>query len=253
MVDPAGAVAAHLPGFRVDAVSELGRGLENTAFLVRGPRDLVVRFRHEPDAVVIEKEARLVARVAEISPLPVPRVAFFDHECLAYWFVPGRPLEPEDSVDTAVLGELLARLQALPVDEMAELVKNDHDPLPQWRDEAAEIFERHRGGLPVTTRKRIEEFLAEELPDEADYLVFSHNDLGIEHVLVEGSRITGIIDWSDAAICDPAYDYGLLIRDLADRAPPPPPQLRERAVFYAKCSAIEDFDYGRERGVRWLF
>ncbi len=39
---------------------------------------------------------------------------------------------------------------------------------------------------------------------------------GIEHVLVEPgtATVTGIIDWSDAAMVDPAYDVGLLYRDL---------------------------------------
>jgi aminoglycoside phosphotransferase (APT) family kinase protein len=252
-VNPAEAAAAYLPGLRVEGVSELGSGLENTAFLVRAERDLVVRYRHEPDPLAIEKEARLLRRVAEVAPLPVPEVAFFVAECLAYWFVEGRPMEPEDGVATAVLGELLEALQALPVEEMAALVPIDHDPMVQWRDEAAEIYERHRGNLPSEKRKSIESFLGEPLPAAADRLVFSHNDLGIEHVLVQGTRITGIIDWSDAAICDPAYDYGLLLRDLAGDAPRVPDGLGERAVFYAKVSAIEDFDYGRERGVRWLF
>jgi aminoglycoside phosphotransferase (APT) family kinase protein len=252
-VDTAAAVAAHLPGLRVQAIDELGRGLENVAFRVRAQRDLVVRFPLRPDPAAIAKEARLLQRVAEVSPLPVPEVAFFDELCLAYWFVRGRPLEPEDGVDTGVLKTFLERLHELSVVEMAGLVPVDHDPLRQWHDEAAEIYEDHAGQLAPAKRKSIERFLAEDLPEDSGRVVFSHNDLGIEHVLVDGAEITGIIDWSDAAICDPAYDYGLLLRDLADRAPQPPDDLQERALFYAKCSAIEDFAYRRDRGVRWLF
>lgn len=252
-MDPAEAVAAYLPGLRVEGVSELGRGLENTAFLVRAERSLVVRYRHEPDPVAIANEARLLERVAEVAPLGVPEIAFFDGECLAYWFVAGRPMEPGDGVDAQKLGQFLEAIQALPVDEMAALVRTDHDPMAQWRDEAAEIFERHRSALTKEQRRNIESFFAEDLPGEADRLVFSHNDLGIEHVLTDGRRITGIIDWSDAAICDPAYDYGLLLRDLAGAAPGVPDEFRERALFYAKVSAIEDFEYGMERGLRWLF
>ena len=86
--------------------------------------------------------------------------------------------------------------------------------------------------------------------------VFSHNDLGIEHVLVDPDSgiATGIIDWSDAALVDPAYDFGVLLRDLgtaaldlalgayggdADLA-----AMRTRASFYACCSLLEDLEYG---------
>ena len=90
-------------------------------------------------------------------------------------------------------------------------------------------------------------------------LVFSHNDLGIEHVLVdpETATVTGILDWTDAALVDPAYDFGLLLRDLgpaaldaaladcpADRVD----EIGERAVFYARCSVLEDLAWGDAPG-----
>jgi aminoglycoside phosphotransferase (APT) family kinase protein len=93
--------------------------------------------------------------------------------------------------------------------------------------------------------------------------VFSHNDLGIEHVLVEpgSGAITGIIDWSDAAMVDPAYDVGLLYRDLGPLAldallrsglgagaGESEGAMRERAVFCARCSLLEDLAYGLDTG-----
>jgi aminoglycoside phosphotransferase (APT) family kinase protein len=247
------AVRAHLPGYRIRSVEKLGSGLENTAYVVN--RDLVVRFPHQPDPAAIANEVALIRRVWQISPLPVPQVVFHDDVCLAYKFMKGRPLQPEDMIDVEELGELLRRLHAIPVEDVRHLVKEDHDPLQQWLDEAAELYRRHESRLTPHQRSKIEAFLAETPPAQAkpDRLVFSHNDLGIEHVLVDRGKITGIIDWSDAAICDPAYDYGLLIRDLGEKAPDPPPDCEARALFYAKCSAIEDFDYGLDRGMRWLF
>jgi len=52
--------------------------------------------------------------------------------------------------------------------------------------------------------------------------VFSHNDLGIEHVLgtPATAAVTGVIDWGDAALIDPACDFGLLYRDLGAAALP---------------------------------
>ena len=86
----------------------------------------------------------------------------------------------------------------------------------------------------------------------AQDLVFSHNDLCIEHVLVAPGtdKPTGIIDWSDAALCDPARDFGLILRDLGpaafDAALPAGESLRDRAQFYARCSLLEDLHYGLE-------
>jgi aminoglycoside phosphotransferase (APT) family kinase protein len=37
-------------------------------------------------------------------------------------------------------------------------------------------------------------------------------------VLTRTRASTGIIDWSDAALADPAYDFGLLCRDLGAAA-----------------------------------
>jgi Phosphotransferase enzyme family len=85
--------------------------------------------------------------------------------------------------------------------------------------------------------------------------------LGIEHVLVDpGSwTVTGIIDWADAAVVDPAIDFGLLYRDLGPDATRAAMggyrsevndlvTLGERAVFYARCSLLEDLAYGIQTG-----
>jgi aminoglycoside phosphotransferase (APT) family kinase protein len=50
---------------------------------------------------------------------------------------------------------------------------------------------------------------------------FCHNDLGIEHVLVDPTtlKITAIIDWTDAAVADPAYDLAHVRAALASAFP----------------------------------
>lgn len=40
--------------------------------------------------------------------------------------------------------------------------------------------------------------------------VFIHGDLHIEHVFVDGDKVTGIIDWSEARQGDPLYDLATL-------------------------------------------
>ena len=261
-------VAAHLPGYRVESVVPLGEGLDNVAYEVNG--DLIVRFSKEPDparrAVRVDREARLLTTVAGIAPLPVPTPAFAVPErgCLAYVKVPGRPLVelPRTAWAThgtsiaATLGDLLAALHAVPVDRVADLVDIDDRPFDEWRDEAASTYATVRDAIEADHHPGIEAFFAAPPPAAGYPLVFSHNDLGIEHVLVDPGAwtVTGVIDWSDAALVDPAYDFGLLYRDLGPAALDAATRSygaamsRERAVFYARCSVFEDLAYGLGNG-----
>jgi aminoglycoside phosphotransferase (APT) family kinase protein len=75
-----------------------------------------------------------------------------------------------------------------------------------------------RGDLAELERLRIwhpPPFVA-ELLDEAERLPPSalpavvHGDLHFRHVLVEGGRVTGVIDWGDVCRSDPAIDLHLL-------------------------------------------
>jgi len=45
--------------------------------------------------------------------------------------------------------------------------------------------------------------------------VFVHGDLQLGHVFVDGDRVTGIIDWSEASQGDALFDLAVLI--LAER------------------------------------
>jgi aminoglycoside phosphotransferase (APT) family kinase protein len=262
-------VAAHLPGYQVDSLVQVGEGLDNLAYEVNG--ELILRWAKEPDpaarAAHVDREARLLAAVAAVSPLPVPELAFTVPEqgCLAYRKLPGLPLldlpEPQRSAHggsvAATLGELLTALHAAPVERMTALVDVDDQPLAEWRGEAAETYAAVAEAVPMVHRRPMEAFLEAPTPAEGWTPVFSHNDLGIEHVLVTpGSwTVTGIIDWSDAAIVDPAVDFGLLCRDLGPAALQAAMgsyrtevndlvTLWERAVFYARCRVLEDLAYG---------
>ena len=142
---------------------------------------------------------------------------------------------------------------------------------------AAEIYLTVAGHVPAMHRRAVEAFLAAPPPHDGYTPVFSHNDLGIEHVLVDpvAWTVTGIIDWSDAAIVDPAHDFGLVYRDLGPAAfrvaigrcradADDVAALSERAVFHARCSVFEDLAYGIATGqdryvdkclaaMEWLF
>jgi aminoglycoside phosphotransferase (APT) family kinase protein len=253
-------LAEHLPTYQVDRVARLGEGQDNVAYEVNG--ELVVRFAKVPDPAETDREARLLAKVAEVSPIPVPTPVFSVTEigCLAYRKVPGTQLLGLRGVPVveigATLGGYLAVLNALPVSLMADVVSADDEPLSQRLAEAAEAYVP--SAVPSVHRGRIEEFLAGGTPAERPGLVFSHNDLGMEHVLVDarGRTVTGVIDWTDAAFTDAAYDLGLIYRDLGPAAFEAAldayggDEPRERAVFFARRAVLVDLEYGIRSGKR---
>ncbi|WP_393076091.1 phosphotransferase family protein [Streptomyces sp. LN704] len=271
VADVRGVVGAHMPDYQIESVVALGEGLDNLVYEVNG--ELIVRFSKEPDlarrSALVGHEARVLAAVADISPLPVPEPAFTVAEqgCLAYHKLPGAPLldmsphqrSAHGTSIAATLGELLTALHAVPVDRLGDLVDVDHQPLAEWRHEATQNYVTVAGHVPVAHRGPVEAFLDAAPPHDGCTPTFSHNDLGIEHVLIDPATwtVTGIIDWSDAAVVDPAYDFGLLYRDLGPAATRAAiscyrtdaddlAALGERAVFYARCSVFEDLAHGME-------
>ncbi|MGW2824022.1 phosphotransferase family protein [Streptomyces sp. NPDC001443] len=264
-------VATHMLDRRIESVVPLGEGLDNLAYEING--ELIVRFSKEPDparrTALVGREARVLAAVAEISPLPVPEPTFTvaEHGCLAYRKLPGVPLldmplhqrSLHATSIAAALGELLTALHAAPVDRFDGLVDVDHQPPAEWRHEAAEHYVAVAGRVPAAHRRSVEAFLEAAPPDDGRTPTFSHNDLGIEHVLVDPATwtVTGVIDWSDAAVVDPAHDFGLIYRDLGPAAARAAVDscrtdaddlaaIGERAVFYARCSVFEDLAHGIE-------
>lgn len=263
-------VAARLPGYRVTSVRRLGSGEDHAAVEVNG--ELVVRFAGSGDAAAVAREAAPLEVVARVSPVAVPAPVFAAPEagCLAYPRLAGTPLlhlgggaRPRHATAVgAALGELLAALRRVAHAEVADLVEVDDTAPAVWLEEAAELYAAVRAHVPAAHRPAVERFLASRAPSGAGERVLAHNDLGIEHVVVDAQsgRVTGVIDWSDAAIADPARDLALILRDLgpaasraaAARLPGAGDgsRLDERVWFHARCGAIEDLAYGVRSGRR---
>ena len=160
----------------------------------------------DADAHRSEKEAEAI----ELAPVPVPEVLWQQRSVLALAGLPGRTLgrlgEP-DSASTEAWVAVGSALRAL------------HDAaLPPWPDKTeAELHQRiddgsawlvDNGVLPagvVEANRRLARGVIR--PYEP---AFVHGDLHIEHVFVDGDRVTGFIDWSEARCGDPAYDLATL-------------------------------------------
>ncbi|WP_214366367.1 phosphotransferase [Pseudonocardia sp. H11422] len=251
------ALRRHAPEWAGARIRELGRGLDHVV-LVAG--DLVLRVADRPGVV---REARLLEIVAPRVPLPVPRPRFADAAAgvLAYRLLPGRPLLGRAAAPgtAARLGRFLRALHAVDVAAVAGLVPVDDADPGEWLadlDGPPELLRVVHASVPKPSGRR----------------VLAHADLGAEHLLDDGGGVTGVIDWSDAAVTDPALDFARLYRDfgpgflaealrvyggLDDDALP-------RITFFARCAALEDLAYGQASGrtgyaeaalrsITWLF
>ncbi|TDC47947.1 aminoglycoside phosphotransferase family protein [Jiangella ureilytica] len=268
------ALARHQPRYDGAPVVPLGAGLDNIAYEVGG--DLVLRRARAGTMAerlaAARHEADLLAAVAAVSSLPVPEPVFVDEPTaiLAYRRLPGAPLHLNPVADpVALAGPLAQFLSGLHVapgevtpggdggSSLAALVEVDDTPAEEWLADAAESYETAAVAVDPADRARIEAFLAAAPPAGPTLLTFCHNDLGAEHLLVDGAAITGVIDWSDAAVADPAVDLARLYRDLgpavferiaAAYTGDPDAVDPGRVAFYARCALLEDIAYGLTSG-----
>ena len=220
-------------------------------------------------AADLVRRCTLLERIAGRVSLAVPRVVQVLPE---QGLVVVRRLEGERLIDVspalraslrsevaAALGTLLAELHTWDPQAWADVAAAD-DYIPEdWREETAQLVDALVPVLDAGQLDDVRRFLAQPAPAPVAVRVLSHNDLGIEHVLVSTSpgapAVTGVIDWDDAASCDPAYDFGLLLRDLGPTALDSAlaayadaggscDGIAARAWFYARCTLLEDLAFG---------
>jgi aminoglycoside phosphotransferase (APT) family kinase protein len=231
------------PACHAIAVGELGHGLDNAAFLAD---DLVLRVADDHSVLL---EARLLDMVAAHVSVPVPVVRFVDEDAgvLAYPLLPGRPLLGRRAASGLArpLGRFLSELHAIDTATVDGLVPLEHAHPGEWLEDL--------DGPPELLR-----ILHASVPAPARLRVLTHSDLGAEHILESDGALTGVIDWSDAAVTDPALDFARLYRDFgpdfltqvldAYGGLSETDEVGERVTYFARCSALEDLAFGREHG-----
>jgi aminoglycoside phosphotransferase (APT) family kinase protein len=145
-----------------------------------------------------------------LAPVPTPEVLWRKPPVLALAALPGVALGRLGEPSTASAAAWSAAGAA---------VRTLHEaPLPPWPgkslDEVTALLAGEcewlltNGVLPtevVTRNRRIAEAALRPWTP-----VFTHGDLQLDHVFVEGDGITGVIDWSDAGRGDALFDLAIL-------------------------------------------
>ncbi|GAB2547149.1 phosphotransferase [Nocardia heshunensis] len=167
--------------------------------------------RVEVEAQLV-RETRLLPWLAPRLPLPVPIPTVVSESPLVvrHPLIPGEPIEDYTPDNGGAIGRFLRALHDTPVAGALEL------GLP-----SAEDTRRERGWAVERCRREVVPLLPDSLTAAADALLEQiltapvdtvvHADLGPEHVLAEAGRVSGIIDFGDAQLGDPAIDFAWVL------------------------------------------
>lgn len=177
----------------------------------------VDRIPRRPEiAAALVVETQLMPRLAPLLPLavPVPTLLDTDPPRARHLLVRGVPVDPDllDATESRRVGGFLRALHDVPEPVWAGTdLGEDSARLPmlaQMRDQVVPLLPRdlQQAGLE----------LLERCGTALRLQVLRHGDLGPEHLLTTGGRISGVIDWTDVALGDPALDLAWLVH----RTPP---------------------------------
>ena len=254
----------------------LGEGWDHTVWLADGRW----AFRFPRRAVILPGFGRanaLLGQLAPLLPLAVPAPELLGEPDAGYpWPFTGAPLIPGDEPGRAGLTDGDRAALAVP---LAEFLRALHDVDPGLGAGLLELDGNRRADMDVRvpwTRERLEELAARGLwhaPAAAGELLaaaqdlpassaraIAHGDLHGRHLLIDRGRPSGVIDWDDICLADPAIDlmpyWGLLppaarprfLEVYGEAGEPQLIRARVLAVFLGATLAL----YGRERGMTWL-
>ena len=226
----------------------------------------VFRFPRTPnDARLLEGEMRLLPLLAPHLPAPVPVpewVGEWDGRPFAgYPVIEGQGLRrvtlfgPGGGNIAREIGQFLTALHDFPPEQAAEalgapLPEHVPDPRTWLEDIRMRVFPRLSATLRVAVDSGVTRYVREGF-DPPPRLV--HNDLWFDHIIERHGRLAGVIDFSDAAVRDPAVDFAGILADggwhavddivrFYDR--PLGDGFHERVEFHYWTMGLHDIVYG---------
>ena len=253
------------PGLSVETFEPLGEGWAYDTYAVNG--EWVFQLPRLPgEEASLRRQVRLLPELAhEVSaPIPAPEFVSDEPPCIGYRKIEGEPIGPatSDGIWPERLGRFFYDLHMVPPEFVgmrsrtaasvreamfAELDALCHAVFPLLAHE-----ERARAS------RRIDAYL-----DDDENFKFStcltHGDVGPAHVLVsEGGDLAGVIDWGDASVGDPAWDFTWILgampqageRALGAYGGAPDDRFRERCDFGFAMMPWHEVTYGVVTGRR---
>ena len=250
------------PQIEVQDYTMITGGYDSVVLIVN--RAYIFRFpRREGVAKQLKREHRLLPQLAKSLPIPVPNFEFVWNEpqpyglpFVGYRLLPGESmlldsLSADQQTDAASqLATFLTTLHRFPTAQADELLGDTYNTA-SWRQSLrhlyADVQEKVLPLLSPDLQQATISLWQSFLDDDNNWRFTTrliHADLGLGNILYDtaNAKITGIIDWGDCEVGDPAMDFAGFLYDYG-----PPftnqvlnayqgevdPTLRLRTQFYA--------------------
>ena len=204
----------------------LGVGWDNTAFLVDEAR--IFRFpRRECAVSLLESEWCVLPKIAPCLPLPIPIPQWkgsptpsFPWPFIGYSILPGSTAchanlsEEERGALAEPIARFLSRLHAASLISIANEALEKNVSHLHWENLTQKILQNFEemSRLGLLEKRRELESIVESLQNvrSPTSSAVVHGDFYVRHLLIDGThRLSGVIDWGDMHLGDPAIDIAI--------------------------------------------
>ena len=217
------------PALIITTTEPIGHGQNNIVFRING--QFVFRVpKYDAGLQALKRETSLLKYICDKASLTTPYPEFIQLTTLSRSFmgcsyIPGEPLwkqllieQTSTSQNTLAeqLGTFLRTLHQIPITAELSNLLPQADTASQWhtifQQIRTKLFPYMRPDAQTSVIDHFEAFLSQ--PQHFMYTsVLKHGDFGAGNILFDSSTglISGIIDFGNASLGDPAYDFAGLL------------------------------------------
>ncbi len=263
------------PSLEVAEIVALGEGWHIDAFAVN--EEYVFRFPKTEEAVVhLRKEICMLPKLRSALPLAIPDFTFvgkpsqsFPRPFVGYKMIDGEILTKEsfaslsDAAKKSIakqVADFVMAMHSFPSPEAKKCGIETLDARDDYTEFLREIREKALPKLSGAEQEEVVclfEWFLEEEKNFAYEPILRHADLGLCHLLSDGQKLIGVIDFGDMTIGDPEYELHFLYEGcgrvfieliLQYLNHPDPDRLLQKLQFYSKMNFLDDALHGPTDG-----
>jgi|GEM_PF-6323922 len=227
----------------------------------------------------LPSEVSFVKQFAVHSPIAIPKLELHNDTAIgnyaSYIFLQGvefkKAVAKSFSIDNRLhiaqrLGSFLSALHSFPVDEAKRIGITEENVSQSWTDRFENIKKivfRHLNSNELDWTIHLFTDFLQLITEHPVQTVVTHSDIAPEHIIVnsDDQTLSGVIDFGDINITDPAYDFAFLNKYGKDflketygaYTPPRDPYFEKRRQFYEDRLVVTNLEHSVKVGEKfWL-